>query len=419
VHALNRWILLACALTACKKHDESLAKPSDREADFAAQLKTAIGRDLTFDEANHRLTGSNEAISTTNLYQEWVATAPADRPEAIKKIAAGFAQAHGDTADAAKVRPQLRPAVRAVSYFDPSQITRLAAGMGSAASTTKIPFVALGAGAGAAVAIDSPDSMSIATDKQLADWKMSIDDALAIAVANLRADGAHLEQLEPGVWGAKTGDSYDASRIVLVDDIRKLNLPGGAVALIPNRETLLLAGAKDARGLLAMAARAEAVEADPRPIHTVALCLGDAGWSDCVPDVTPEVQNKFSELAARGWISLYGDTHDAYQDELGDDLFVAHLAGMKKQGGVSVSYATWTKTVPTMLPKADLIAFVVLEGPEGKEKGKMLGLARWDRVMAAFGSHLKETGRLPRYWATGDWFPSDAELAKLPLEQKP
>ena len=413
---MRRWFVIALALAACKQQQHvALKTAGDSEADFAAQLKTAIGRDLVFDEAKHQLTGSNEFISTTNLYAEWVKTPEADRPAALEKIAAGFKQTVDAKFDWATVKPKLRPAVRAISYFDPAQLAKA----GSALHGETIPHVMLGDGAAIGIAIDSADAMAIATSKDLADWKMTPEQALAVAAGNLGAGGAHFEQLEPGVWGAQQHDSYDASRIVLVDDIRKLNLPGGAVALIPNRETLLLAGAKDAKGLLAMAARAEAVETDPRPIHAIALCLGDAGWSECVPDASPAVQKKFSLMAARSWKDLYDDGHDGYQDELGDDLFVAHLMAIEKPDGSGETYATWTKTVPSMLPKADKVAFVILEGPEGSEKGKMLGVAPWARVMSVCGAHLKETGKLPRYWATGDYFPTKADLEKLALTDKP
>lgn len=413
---MKRAVVVLCALVACKpQHHAVLNQAGDSEADFAAQLKTALGRDLVFDEGKHQLTGSNEYISTTNVYAEWVKTPAAERPAALEKIAAGFKQIGDTKLDWATIKPKLRPAVRAISYFDPAQLAKA----GSAVHGETIPHVMLGEGAAIGIAIDSPDAMAIATSKDFADWKVTPEAALAIAAGNLGAGGAHLEQLEPGVWGAQQHDSYDASRIVLVDEIKKLNLPGGAVALIPNRETLLLAGAKDAKGLLAMAARAEAVESDPRPIHAIALCLGDAGWHECVPDASPAVQKKYSLMAARSWKDLYDEGHDAYQDELGDDLFVAHLMAVERPDGSGVSYATWTKTVPLMLPKSEMVAFVVLEGPEGSEKGKMLGVASWARVMEVCGAHLEETGKLPRYWATGDYFPSDADLKKLALTDKP
>jgi len=416
---MTRALLLLCALAACKPRSQRHLHTGDSEADFAAQLKTTLGRDLVFDEAKHQLTGSNEVISTTNLYHEWQQTPEADRPAALQKIAAGFQQTVDTKLDLATVKPRLRPAVRAVNYFDAQNLAAQEAKLGSAAKPHTVAHVMLGDSAAIGIAIDSPDAMAIATDQDLAEWKLTADQALAIATENLRATGAHLEQLEPGVWGATAHDSYDASRLLLVDEIKKLGLPGGAVALIPNRETLLLAGAKDGKGLLAMAARADAVVNDPRPIHTIALCLGDAGWKECVPDVTPAVKQKFNELAVQGRLSIYGDDHDAYQERLGDDIFVAHLSGLQKKTGEALTYATWTKTVPTMLPKADLVAFVVLEGPEGSEKGHMLGLAPWGRVMQVCGAHLQDTGRLPAYWATGDWFPGDAELAKLALTKAP
>lgn len=419
---MRGWLVVCVvALLGCgKQEDRPAPAPTpvtngSDEAAFAKQLAAALpDRHLVYDPAKHQLTGSNEVIATTNLYQEWLATDAEHRPAAIQRVAAGFSQTPKDKLTLDQARSKLRPAVRAVSYFDPAQLK----GMGSAADTTTIPYKMIGEGAAVAIAIDEPDSMAIATNKDLEQWHITLDQALAIAVANLGVD-AKLAQLEPGVWTANMADSYDASRIMLVEDIGMLGLAGGAVALIPNRETLLLAGRNDAKALMRIAELAETAAKDPRPIHTQALCLDGGEWHDCIPNVTPRVKQRFASLAARGWIDLYGDGHDAYQEQLGDDLFVAHLTGISKPTGEVLTYAAWTKTVPTMLPKADYVAFLVLEGPEGQEKGRMLGLAPWSRVMSVMGARLKETGKMPRYWATGDAFPTDAELRKLALTMKP
>jgi hypothetical protein len=164
-----------------------------------------------------------------------------------------------------------------------------------------------------------------------------------------------------------------------------------------------------------MAARAEAVEDDPRPIHAIALCLGSAGWRECAPANTPEVKQRFALLAAKSRLGMYEEVHDEHQSKVGDDVFIANLKGLELKDGRAVTYATWTKTVDTWLPKADYVAFVVIEGREGAEKGRVLGMAPWDRVMAVCGSHLKDIGRLPKYWATGTWFPNASELETLRL----
>jgi len=187
--------------------------------------------------------------------------------------------------------------------------------------------------------------------------------------------GASFEQLEPGVWAARAKDTYAAARVLLVDDIRKLGLAGGAVALIPNRDLLLLAGAKDSKALLAIAGRADATADEPRPIHTIALCLRDAQWTDCVPDTTPEVRASFHELAVRSWGTLYEEQKKPLQEKLGNQVFVGSLAVVRnKETGEIASYATWTKSVPTMLPRADVVVFVETAA---NDKPKVLGMVPW------------------------------------------
>ena len=44
-----------------------------------------------------------------------------------------------------------------------------------------------------------------------------------------------------------TGDAFDAARILLLDRVRSLKLTGEPVAMVVNRESLLLTGSEDPR----------------------------------------------------------------------------------------------------------------------------------------------------------------------------
>jgi hypothetical protein len=45
-------------------------------------------------------------------------------------------------------------------------------------------------------------------------------------------------------------DNYDPARLLLLDKIRQPKIKGDPVILIPNRDSLLLTGSKDPKGLL-------------------------------------------------------------------------------------------------------------------------------------------------------------------------
>lgn len=88
----------------------------------------------------------------------------------------------------------------------------------------------------------------------------------------------------------------------------------------------------------------------------------------------------------------------------------------KNAAGDMSSVAVWTRTVPTLLPHADLVAFVDMDR---NAKPTTLGTVPWDRVMSVCGSHLTRDGHSPPRWAIGEWFPSTAELAKLAPSRDP
>lgn len=63
------------------------------------------------------------------------------------------------------------------------------------------------------------------------------------------------------------------SRLLLSNVIRQIEVKGDPVAMIPNRETLIVAGSEDAAGLAAMLLLATEALQQPRLISGVALRL--------------------------------------------------------------------------------------------------------------------------------------------------
>jgi hypothetical protein len=316
--------------------------------------------DLHFDAEHHEIVGGDGThIWITNLYAEWLAFPAEQRDTALQRVAQVISSKDDSTEEPLyPVRNRLLPAVRASLYF---ASTDLLASGGTGGPPPALPHSALGNAAAIGIGIDSTDSIRLVSTKDLDKW-------------NVPFEG--LEQIA-----------------------------------IPNRDLLLLAGAKDSKALLAIAGRADVAADEPRPIHTIALCLRDARWTDCIPDATPEVRARFRELALRSWGMLYEEQKKPLQEKLGDQVFVGSLSVVKnEETGEIASYATWAKGVPTMLPRAEVVVFV---GVAGNDEPKVLGMVPWDRVIAVCGPHLKPDGGTPERWATGDWFPSEADLARM------
>ena len=56
-------------------------------------------------------------------------------------------------------------------------------------------------------------------------------------------------QQAKGVYLSAAGDSYDGSRLLLTDLIRQFHVKGDPIAMIPNRDNLIVAGSDDVEGL--------------------------------------------------------------------------------------------------------------------------------------------------------------------------
>jgi hypothetical protein len=96
-------------------------------------------------------------------------------------------------------------------------------------------------------------------------------------------------------------------------------------------------------------------------------------------------------------------------EQKGKDLFVADYTLNQRERGGYESYSVWSKTVPTLLPKTDLIAFF---DPTKPESQRTLGLAKWEDVMRVAGDLFLDTQMFPaRFYVSK--FPSDEQLASI------
>src|SRR4051794_6450506 len=133
-----------------------------------------------------------------------------------------------------------------------------------------------------------------------------------------------------------SGDSYDATRLVLVDRIRALELEGRPVAMVPNRDTLLVAGSDDEVGLAMMAELAAKGAEEGYPLSDVPLILGEEGWSDWLPPRGHPLHGRFHELWTR-WIGPEYATQkellEAVHARERVDVFVASFTAVKRESG--------------------------------------------------------------------------------------
>ena len=232
---------------------------------------------------------------------------------------------------------------------------------------------------------------------------------MEIARENLAALPAKFigPQTGHGVYLSATGDNYDASRILSRELIEQFQVKGDPVAMIANRDNLIVAGADDEAGLGAMLKMAGEALEQLRPISSVAVRFDGQEWVHWLPDAEHPLHKEFRHF----FFNTLGRDY-AEQKELLDRLhaktkkkiFVATFNVVQDPQGRLLSYAVWTETVETWLPETDLVVFGGMEGEPM--------MVPWSRAMEEVG-HMVEAQDIypPRYCVRE--FPTAEQLARM------
>lgn len=146
------------------------------------------------------------------------------------------------------------------------------------------------------VVFDMPTQMLNLTSTDLQRWSLSEEEALSIAVENLRAlQPSPFEQVKPGIYLSEHGDSYDPSRLLLTDQILAMTLEGDPIALLVDEGGLVIAGSEsDHIGMLVSLLASD----DTKPVSFDLYRLHDGRWSSWLP---PEDHPYHDVLAKYAW----------------------------------------------------------------------------------------------------------------------
>jgi hypothetical protein len=398
-------------------------KPPGKDR-FARMLMDAIRQagqqgSLRYDADEFRLYQEGEGkcvLNLTSAYREYCSL-PKDKRQVLFKnlVRAWFSHRREVPQEFGDARPDLLPGVRGRAYYE---IARLTVGAEHGAKFGW-PYHVLAECLGAGLIYDLPEAMMQVQQHSLDTWKASFEEAFEAACENLREiSGDGLGQAGPGVWMSPWRDNYDTSRMVLLDVVRAHEVSGDPVVMIPNRDTLLLAGSEDAEALGKLVALAEAAYEHPRSISGAAFRLGpDNQWSRFMPGEGDPHHQRFKLLWTK---SVGGDYQNqtealnALHEKTGKDIFVASFSAMqKKDTGEVRSYSVWSEGVVAFLPRTDDVFFF---RPKGPQDGEIIGSARWERVEAVLGDMIKPVGLYPERYLVEE-FPSEGQLAMLALEQ--
>jgi uncharacterized protein YtpQ (UPF0354 family) len=383
-------------------HAAGLTDESHYDADKFEIVLKAEGR--VYDQVRMNL---------SNVYAEYQAAPRGKRDEVLQRFARGTLGMEIPTG-LAQVREHLVPRVRTHCYYTTMSM-RIQL---QDAPLRPSVYRPLGEHLAVGLAVDQKDGIMEVFGDMLADWGIGVEDAFALARDNLRRMSAGgFRSLAPGLFYSPWCDNHDASRLVLDDLVRDCEVKGDYVAMVPNRDTLLLTGADDVAALQAMLQVADGVLHDkPRPMSGIPVRLRHGVWEPYAPDEFYPELGPYRFLRLQSQSQDYGEQKellDQLHAKMEKDIFVASFSVIQnKHTEALLSYCVWADGVEALLPRTEQVFFMRMRG-EGE--GAVVASAAWEHVVEVVGGSMQQTEDYPPRFRV-DGFPTEEELAKLGMQ---
>jgi len=367
---------------------------------------------IDVDEDQFQLVAGGMVINLHNGFVEWERASVLRRGQVLRRFAEVFLQPGEPPAAVEQARPNLMLRVRDREWYAVNELRfAVDARDGEGPAFTYEP---LNEWLAVEVVYDWPTSVSSLKPETLADWGMSVEEAIRTGRANLRerTEGT-FQAVAPGVFAAPWQDTYDAARLLLTELISRLDLSGDPVALLPQRNHLFLAGADDEPGLGRIAQLAEPLLDEPHRVTGRAFVWREGRWQLFLPPETHPHHESFRRLVTLTVAEDYNEQQGVLEQRYaagGEDVFVAAvMVRADNASGETRSVCAWTEGVRAVLPRTDEIAFVV---PGESESENEITLVPWDRAVAVLAGAMEPQGFLPERWLV-DRFPTPSELTAL------
>jgi hypothetical protein len=387
-----------------------LEKPSEppTQDEFARLVTDCIREagetgDIVYDPERFCLSPGDKdgtVLFLGNAYKEYCSAPEPRRPQVLQRyVRSWFIGAITLPEAFDDVHPDLLPIVRRRSYFDLAR-----ANMGQNAV---LPHQVLGEHLAVGLAYDLPQAMRSISQDDLDAWGVTFYEALEAARHSLtQLEHAFIGPKEgEGVYLSAARDSYDSSRLILLDLIRRLRVAGDFVAMVPNPDTLIVTGSDDLDGLQGMLGLAMNALQQPRPISGIAVRLDGDDWVPWLPDPSHPLFSEFKGLQLQSLGMDYAGQKEMLDATTGEDIFVASFSIVQHlETGHFMTYCIWQKDVLALLPRTDTIAFT--------QEGKDPLMAEWDRVVAVAGNLMEPLDIYPERFQVSQ-FPTEEQLAAM------
>ncbi|CAB3696668.1 hypothetical protein [Achromobacter piechaudii] len=369
--------------------------------------------DLSYKADEFRLLlGEGSFFNLHNAYHAYCNTQGAQQKRALQGFVSALASSKQLTPQQASVaRPMLRAVIRSRTALEDVRLHHVRTeGNDAAFHPAYLPF---GDDCVVLLALDHPDAISTLTNGPEAAWQLTFEQALAIAIDNLRDTPDDFAEISPGVHRGAWADGYDISRALLPDMIERVPVRGRPVFMMPTRDVLLVTGDNDDEGLSNMVELSLQALMQGRSVSAHMYHFNDRQPQRYEP-TDPVLAQRLAHLARLLDKSEYDAQKavlDHIHEEQGHDIFVANynLFTTDEEPAMSFSLASWTRGVDTSLPKVDRLALV---RPDAQDDIGEVRVVSWDQAAHLLEPLLaREPGYPVRYRTRG--FPDDAQLAQL------
>jgi hypothetical protein len=384
----------------------------DPRARFAAQVQAALrsrsGARYTYVPGDFALLrpGTDHVVFLANIFatcqnlprhlkRQQIAGFVASLAEADEPLPTTFDQA----------RTALMPVVRAMA--DWHAVQRHGGQQGRAVALSP-PGIRIGEDLGVWLALDRPNSVTHLKSSTLDSWKVDFATAYAAAEENLRARTARpFERRDDGLYASNWHDAYDSSRLLLPELLRALPLEGPPVAMVPNRDWLLVADSAKPAAWEGLGALAAEIFALPRPLSAAVLQPGSRGWETMALDPARPEHRALLALQRRYLAGRYAEQKrqlDEERDSTGNGAFVASVFEVDDPAG-AYTLAVWGKGMRALLPRVDRLGFK--DSPESPVQQ-----VSWNEAVRLAGALMQPMGWFPERWLVAA-YPDPAVLARM------
>ena len=379
---------------------------------FMDALKAAGDqREMRYETEQFRLLFGEEAelgvLNLANLYVEYSRVTRAERKQYLREmVRAALSHLKEMPTEFDDASYDIRPRLWTRATFEQLKLRqRLETG-----NTIDWPLEPVGDHLYLSLVYDLPESVRSISQEDLEQWGVSFWQAREVAIRNLQETKFVYASVGDELYASNTGDSYDATRLILTELFEDLNVAGQPIAMVPNRDTLLVTGTESEVGQKMMLEFAmHQLSEQPRPMIATPLVLGpDGSWADWKPGKSNPLYRQYLNLEY-GWLQVeYEEQRELliklHEREKNSD-HVAQFFVAEKDDGLE-SLAVWVKDTCAIMPITDVVIFKDAANPDFELT------VRFEEVAAHLSGMMEPVDTYPPRYRVFD-FPGQSQLARM------